>query len=87
MHFIPNFFSSMRGNSFTLISNTRSNTDFQTYKLIKLKMHLNTLEILKALCILILPQIIFQLMKKIKLYISEDDGALNEKNELYLIII
>lgn len=26
-------------------------------------------------------------MKKIKLYISEDDGALNEKNELYLIII
>ena len=77
----------MRGNSFTLISNTRSNTDFQTYKLIKLKMHLNTLEILKALCILILPQIIFQLMKKIQLYVSEDDGALNEKNELYLIII
>ena len=50
-------------------------------------MHLNTLEILKALCILILPQIIFQLMNKGKLYVSEDDGALNEKNELYLIII
>ena len=26
-------------------------------------------------------------MNKGKLYVSEDDGALNEKNELYLIII
>ena len=48
-------------------------------------MHLNMLEVLKALCIFILSQIIFQLKNKRKLYVSEEDGALNEENRMNYI--
>lgn len=43
------------------------------------------LEVLKALCIFILSQIIFQLKNKRKLYVSEEDGALNEEKRMKYI--